>query len=337
LVCVCVGGLAAWKLTLRAESVTLSLLVTGYTLYLAWGQAKLGWSLGESTRESPYYLGFLLTQIALAAIFARITQQDGTAADVIGLLAPRLASALMTSVFGLLGRHVLVSMDPLASDHRAAQDSLRLQLQGNLQRFSEIQQKFEEFIAALSQQRKAFLADEQNAAQRLGDTLKSLIAGIKTADQELLRSIQQLSTHLQGLSTDLNSKRTDTVAALQHTYESVSRVLKEIDASISEFGSSAKTFATSAAGIAELSRAIHEAAGQTAAFGNANQDSARTLGRVSESMEGVHRTSESFTERYRSLEVVLDQFVHKAEDRIRQMERATDRVHALSEKLAGGL
>ncbi len=90
-----------------------SLCIIIYSSILWRAQSRHAISLSAETKDSPYFLGFLFTLIALLNIFYHLPRTNGQLSESFTtIIVPQIGTALLTTVLGLLARHIIVSRSP---------------------------------------------------------------------------------------------------------------------------------------------------------------------------------------------------------------------------------
>ena len=150
-------------------------LVVLYVLPLVVAQSKYDVRHSSTTKDSPYFLGFSFTLLALVAVF----QQIGGSVEGVppvptesdGFLLRGAAAALLTTIFGLAGRQVLYATDPL---EEGADDLLQEHaeaLRKNARQLAGTQTELLKLVGEFSKSRAEALAEEEKVA---GGYLKNL-------------------------------------------------------------------------------------------------------------------------------------------------------------------
>lgn len=87
-----------------------SLPILVYTLYLYANRTSVGQLGGDSLKDSPYFLGFLLTMFALFKIFNDVSSNSTLFAQNPSLMTQEVGAAVLTTIVGLFCRQALLAL-----------------------------------------------------------------------------------------------------------------------------------------------------------------------------------------------------------------------------------
>ncbi len=87
-----------------------SVPIVVYTLYLYSNRASVGQLGGDSLKDSPYFLGFLLTMFALFKIFNDVSSNATLFAQNPSLMTQEVGAAVLTTIVGLFCRQALLTL-----------------------------------------------------------------------------------------------------------------------------------------------------------------------------------------------------------------------------------
>lgn len=138
------------------------LIVIIYAIILFIAQRKFFVSLSEQNRDSSYLLGFLFTLMSFVRIFYGLEAVSMTFSTVI---VPQIGSALLTSVFGLIGRFVIIHNDRGSADQEEIWRNATNELKENSKAYRNAQKKLTELIDHFVETREKLLAEEQKASK----------------------------------------------------------------------------------------------------------------------------------------------------------------------------
>src|SRR3989442_1518324 len=172
-------------------------------------------SLDESVKDSPYFLGFLLTLVALfKALTVAATQlaavSSGSSSDSSNLsriLLSAAATAILPTVAGLFMRQALLARDPSEDAREAVFESLAEELRKHTVAFSSSQKQLIRMIDEFVRTRRDQLTSEEGAAaayvkhletatHQLSTLAHSLANGTSAVHDELTRAAKTLRSRL---------------------------------------------------------------------------------------------------------------------------------------------
>lgn len=81
-----------------------------YTLYLYGNRTSVGRLGNDALKDSPYFLGFLLTMFALFKIFNDVSASASMFGQNPGLLTQEVGAAVLTTIVGLFSRQALLTL-----------------------------------------------------------------------------------------------------------------------------------------------------------------------------------------------------------------------------------
>lgn len=196
-----------------------ALLVGGYSLVLWRAQETRAWVLSETLKDSPYYLGFLLTQIALVQTFMSYSS-DGQAVGGLDAVTFGIATALSTSIVGLIFRQIVILTDPIAIRRRSTLELLERQLEERISAYHDAQATFVSLVREFTEERTSLLANEKKQS---GDYVRKLRATIRS-----LESSQESLADLVGvISSGLVQEVKNSSEAIVRQFGQASSAVKE--------------------------------------------------------------------------------------------------------------
>jgi hypothetical protein len=89
-----------------------SIPIVVYAVYLFANRAAVGQLGGDALRDSPYFLGFLLTMLALFKIFNDVSFNASLFGQNPALMTQEVGGAVLTTIIGLFCRQALISLVP---------------------------------------------------------------------------------------------------------------------------------------------------------------------------------------------------------------------------------
>jgi hypothetical protein len=230
---------------------------------------------GEMTKNSPYFLGFLLFLVALYSIF-RETSGDFRQAKIL----PRLAAALLPTIIGLSIRQFLFATDPAQRDHDAFYRTLEEELKHNAVEFKKAQIQLVELVRDFTNARQTLLAAEEKTAQDYVDHMRKAVAIFEESASAYPKAILDAITAL-------NKRLTTVVQKLDHTVE----IAGTLDLN---------AVANASTALRSLSSELTDARNQLTALGTGVQATTSNLSGVASMLEETVKktqiTVEQFTE-----------------------------------------
>lgn len=134
-----------------------------YTTYLWLNRDAIEGTGGEVLRDSPYFLGFLLTMFALLLVFRNASAGALSMAKSPVLFTQEVGAAILTTVVGLFCRQALQTLIPSAQvDERDERlERVAAALASHAVQLERARQEFIGMMAAETERRQAVLAEEQ--------------------------------------------------------------------------------------------------------------------------------------------------------------------------------
>lgn len=114
-----------------------SACVIFYSLLLIIAQNKYYVSLSQESKDSPYFIGFLFTYVAILNIFFRLSDDNVQ----ITFLVSQIGSKLLTTILGLIARQYLISSDPVTDHHNRIFQQATEELKENVAAYRIAQEK----------------------------------------------------------------------------------------------------------------------------------------------------------------------------------------------------
>jgi hypothetical protein len=169
-----------------------------YTLILLYAQTALYTRLNVTLKDSPYFLGFLLTLTGLVKIFWGL--QAATGAPVTpGRIVKDAAGAIIATLMGLLGRQMAHSFDPGDEAREALFEGLADELRDQADKLRSAQRRFSDLLAEFTAAKELQFAREERAMEKWVGHVERTSLGL----EQLAISYQPTVAKLLGDSTAL--------------------------------------------------------------------------------------------------------------------------------------
>jgi hypothetical protein len=230
----------------------------------------------DMTKNSPYFLSFLLFLVALYSIF-REARGDLVPATIL----PRLAAALVPTVFGLSFRQFLFALDPAQRDHDAFYRTLEEELKRNAVEFKKAQIQLVELVENFTQGRQAMLAIEEKTAQDYVDHMRRAVALFDESSSAYPKAILDAVTAL-------NKRVTAVIQKLEQVIDKVEQV---------DIG----TVSRASEALRSLAAELAGANTQLNALKNGAELTTRDLSKVASGIEQLANTTSTAIERSRDI------------------------------------
>lgn len=176
-----------------AFTATSCVVVYGAVLYAVQNRYQI--ELTDTVKDSPYFLGFSLTLVALWFVFDQAAGTESSRLSLQGL-SGSIGAALGTTVAGILLRQTLHSRGVLEEERGAILRDLRNELTRHTKTFSESQSKLvaliEEFVAT----REELFSLEEQAARKYVDQIKKSGRLLERVDGEFRSHLKEFTQRL---------------------------------------------------------------------------------------------------------------------------------------------
>lgn len=171
-------GASVWMLLVMQDAGFMVLApLIAYCFLLVAAQRIYTIPFSSTVKDSPYFLGFTLTMIALVKIFTTLEAQAGTdAAITAGAIAGDAGQAILATVIGLFARQALWSYERAESKAEAKLMQMSDSLALNAHRFAQRQEELVALIGSFVESHQQMWEREQVALNRY---LNQLDAGGK--------------------------------------------------------------------------------------------------------------------------------------------------------------
>lgn len=192
-------------------SATLVVLVYGAVLFVQIRQRKIAPT--EHVNDSPYFLGFLLTLVALFVSFSSFSSVPKTA--VTEYMIRAIGAAIATTIAGLAFRVVLVTTNPIEQKVEELVRSLQDELRINAARFKEAQLELLQLVEDYTDSQKIILATQQEVSQEYVSTLKESSKSLKQIQTRTIKQIESSVSDLASMAQAFNGKSEQVLKAVQ--------------------------------------------------------------------------------------------------------------------------
>lgn len=198
--------------------------VFAYGGMLLYSQQRHLVALSGTVKDSPYFLGFILTMGALAKIFYGIHLGTGGATSALDPVIGDAGTAILLTVAGLFMRQVLTSLDPGEDARDEVFQSLARELRERTLDFHETQARFVGLLREFVSAREALFSREEAAFSGYVERLERGTAILSNIDELYPKRVEHLldglsvatatlATRFEGCASDL-SRVAGTVTAL---------------------------------------------------------------------------------------------------------------------------
>lgn len=188
-------GLSAFALFASVGApVAPSVPIVLYSAYLWLNRDQMEGPAGETLRDSPYFLGFLLTMFALLMIFRDASAGTVSLAQSPSLFTSEVGAAILTTVVGLFCRQALQTLIPseLLDERDERLERVAAALASHAVQLERARQEFIATMNAESERRQAAMAEEQR--RFLSDLKHQTDASIRAATTSAVQQIVATST-----------------------------------------------------------------------------------------------------------------------------------------------
>jgi hypothetical protein len=165
-------------------------------------------SHSEMTKNSPYFLAFLLFLVALFAIF-----RDANGDLQPTTILPRLGAALIPTIIGLAFRQLLFAIDRAQKDHDVFYRTLEEELQRNAVEFKKAQIQLVDLVHDFTETRATLLAAEERAARDYISHMQGAVAVFDEAGTAYPKAILEAITALNRRLTSVLQKIDQAISA----------------------------------------------------------------------------------------------------------------------------
>ncbi len=291
-----------------------ALVVAAYTGLLCVQHSRSGSPPGDTLRDSPYYLGFLLTQIALVALFLRF--RPAFAADLTQL-SLGLGTALSTSIVGLTARQILVMMTATADRREERPEHGTDRLRRTLADQQDIQRDFVAFVEQFLAHREQLMESEKAASAKYVRSVRSTLSSLERVQTRVAEHIEESARQTSELLDQGHRSILEAATGTADALTSNNRVVRDRLAALGEEIANVTRGLQQASPAVELD-AVRGASAETAEalrmLGGVGVVLGRTAGEASTAATAIR-------DDLKAIDGILTEFVEIAVKRIHELDR----------------
>lgn len=157
-----------------------------YGLCLLYSQNKAFVVLSLQTKNSPYFLGFMFTLVALSTVFL-----EKQAAPTWETFSGEIAVALSTTVFGLLVRQCVFSFDPAQAHQADIIRSIAEQLRERAEEYRQAQARLMGLINGFIDSREQLYEQEEAISAQYVSSLGDAVKAIHHIHNDFTQTVQE--------------------------------------------------------------------------------------------------------------------------------------------------
>lgn len=187
------------------------ILVYGAILWFC--QRRYYVALNSTTKDSPYFLGFTLTLVALARLFLVVGAPGRT--PIPSEMLPSIAEALLTTVLGLSVRQALYSLDPGEATRDSAFQALVASIRQNASDFHSAQQQLVALIREFSLSREQMFAAEQSAHSKYVQSLSTAASQLTSLEQSWPTRLTEVESAVRRAAEQLAASTDQSLSAIR--------------------------------------------------------------------------------------------------------------------------
>ncbi len=195
-------------------SPSLPVILYGSTLFYC--QKKFFLTLNTTVKDSPYFLGFILTLLGLMEIL-----NGGLVAQGTSTVVPRVGAAILPTVFGIFFRQLLLSWDSSDAYFDREYQSIADGLRTDAAKFRDAQARFVGLVTEFVKTREELLSGEEKVFGEYVAALKegtSVLAKIQRNYPKRIDGLLEDIAAVSGRVSNAASSIEATVTALTQTY-----------------------------------------------------------------------------------------------------------------------
>jgi hypothetical protein len=208
-------GLGAGILLILAGRAPLWAPIVPVILYgggLLYAQGRFLVRLDGTLKDSPYFLGFLLTLFALFDTFNQLAGMSSGALPV-GLVVGKAGAAILPTVAGLFLRQVLLSLDGAEEAREAVFQSMAQEIRDRTVEFHRMHAGFVDLVRDFTSAREQMFVREEVAFARYVERMEAGASLLGTMNETYPPRVEAMLGSLRKLATELD--RAGTEAARQ--------------------------------------------------------------------------------------------------------------------------
>jgi hypothetical protein len=216
------GRALGWFLLLFTAGATLTWLdeftpwspmvaVLSYGLVLLYSQRRFFVYLSDELKDSPYFMGYMLTLVALVRVFQLAIQGPTAHGGDNATLFHGVGSALTASAMGLLVRHMLISLDHTERSRTAVFQTLMDEVRTQATTLRDAQMQLVNLLNEFSSTREQFLSREERASAAYVERLEAGAGTLGGILRDYPASVASLTTSIASAAEriDAASRKTD--------------------------------------------------------------------------------------------------------------------------------
>lgn len=305
-----VGAALTWFDTLTPWSPMAAVLA--YGLVLLYSQRRFFVYLSDELKDSPYFMGYMLTLVALVRVFQLALQGSAAQGGGKATLFHGVGSALTASAMGLLVRHTLISLDHSERSRSAVFQTLMDEVRTQATTLRDAQMQLLNLLNEFSSTREQFLSREERAsaayverleagAGTLGGILRdypasiaSLTGAVTSAAEQLDATSRKTAALLEKLQLEgtasLQSATTAHSVVMKQTADRISQTDRAFGSALSELSQAAQSLRTE---LAQVGTSLQELAREYVTAGSAVSTLPSTLGEKVAQISSEHIAAQS--------------------------------------------
>lgn len=309
-------------------SASLPVIAYGYALFFV--QKKYSVALNSTVKDSPYFLGFILTLIGLVEILSSgFTETANTS-----VLVSKVATAIFPTVCGIFFRQLLLSWDPEDAYFDREYQTIAEALRTDAANFRDSQARFVQLVSEFTKTREELLSGEEKIFTDYVGALKEGTSVLSKIQRNYPKRIEGLLQEIEGITGKV-SKAGETIQAtvvgLSNTYsqefEQSRKVLAAARTELeNETLSANSAFGKSIVGFSQHAEGLNKAATSHLESAKLVQDATTKLAqRIVESGTGMSQIVSDLTRlsgEIRAIDGVVGDLINLLNSRIRDL-RAT--------------
>lgn len=236
IICAVVGAASIFRNFYPQWIATLCVVI--YSLIVLNAQVGYHISLSQETKNSPYFMGFLLTMWSLFNIFIGI--KEIKPATFGSIVVPQIGAAMLTTIAGLVMRHILTTGSIEVSEQEKIFKTATDELQENVNAYKMAQVKLIKLV-------EEFVSSHQKMMEQLSIASKQHLDLLSESSDALAKLGRQYPTKVQRLLTVFDEILVKLDLFLNSTIPSIDRKISEdistnMSAIVMKFGKSIEEF-----------------------------------------------------------------------------------------------
>jgi hypothetical protein len=282
-----------------------SLPVFIYGLLLVVSQEYYYVQLGPTVKDSPYFLGFILTLVEIVDILLVGFPQENTN----GFLFKEVGAAILTTVAGLFMRQILLASDPSEETQDRIFRTIAEEVRKDTVEFHNTQTMFVKLIREFVQTREQMFSEEEKAFAQyikafkdssvklanLPKRAESLLGALEDSGSRISQIVSALETGLNEAADsyrrDVDNVRGSFIAAREQfnaEATSLGKTLNTTIATLNDYASKLSQTASSSARISEdLGNSVSGLSAQIGSVHDRIEHFATDLGRIASDLKAI--------------------------------------------------